>query len=64
MFEVVKKDEIMARKWAEEGKAHVQTYNDARNALWKEQTPEEIAEWDEMAADWNVKGPDEAYKPL
>ena len=63
VFEIVKKDEIMSRKRAAEGKANVQSYNDARDALWKEQTSEEIAEWEEMAADWNVKGPDDAYKP-
>ena len=59
----MEKEEIMARKRQSEGKGNVETYNHARDELWKEKTVEEVADFDDMAATWNVKGPDDAYKP-
>ncbi|KAI1783086.1 hypothetical protein LXA43DRAFT_1100879 [Ganoderma leucocontextum] len=64
VYEYQNKQDILDHKRGMEGKAHVQIYTEARDALFNRLTEEELEELNDLAASWNLNGPDEKYKPL
>lgn len=62
MFEYLHKQRILDHQRGSGGNGAVRQYTTARDELFGQLTPDELAELDVAAEKWNRDGPDEEFK--